>query len=75
MAPPAIPKDLIGYLSSPSTTSQYATDALEEWILHRRSKGDTLFEISVGLVELEEKVSQDMILGQIKRAGCEVLTM
>jgi hypothetical protein len=33
-----------------------ATDILEEWILHRRVKGDTLFEVSVGLAELEDKV-------------------
>jgi hypothetical protein len=33
-----------------------ATDILEEWILHRRVKGDTLFEVSVGLAELEDRV-------------------
>ena len=57
MAPHQIPKDLIAYLSAPSTTLDTASDALEEWILHRRSKGDTLFDVSLGLAELEEKVS------------------
>lgn len=56
MGPSALPKELVAYLSAPSTTSQYAVDALEEWILYRRSKGDTLFDVSVGLVELEQKV-------------------
>lgn len=62
MAPSALPKDLLAYLSATSTTVQYATDALEEWILYRRSKGDTLFDVSVGLVELEEKVSRALEL-------------
>ena len=50
-------RDLVAYLSSPSLKLEYATEALKEWILHRRSKGDTLFEVSIGLAELEEQVS------------------
>ena len=50
-------RDLVAYLSSPSLQLEYATEALKEWILHRRSKGDTLFEVSIGLAELEEQVS------------------
>ncbi|TYJ55245.1 hypothetical protein B9479_004075 [Cryptococcus floricola] len=50
-----IPPNLIALLASPQTPTSYATDALEEWILHRRAKGDTLFETSVGLVELEDR--------------------
>jgi hypothetical protein len=61
MAPPPVPKDLAAYLSAPSTTLDLASDALEEWILYRRTKGDTLFEISLGLAELEEKVSSKCV--------------
>ncbi|WVQ70764.1 hypothetical protein IAR50_000286 [Cryptococcus sp. DSM 104548] len=50
-----IPPNLIALLSSPQTPTSYATDALEEWILHRRTKGDDLFDTSVGLVELEDR--------------------
>jgi hypothetical protein len=57
MSPPSIPKELVAYLSFPSTSLDLASDALEEWILYRRSKGDTLFDVSLGLAELEEKVS------------------
>lgn len=56
MAPPTAPKELISYLSASSTTSAFACDALEEWILYRRSRGDTLFDVSVALIDLEEKV-------------------
>jgi hypothetical protein len=49
-------RDLVAYLSAPSLKIEYATEALKEWILHRRSKGDTLFEVSIGLAELEEQV-------------------
>jgi len=56
MAPSSIPPHLVQYLVSPQTTEARAVDALEEWILTRRAKGETLFEISVGLAELEDKV-------------------
>ena len=48
-------------LSSPSTPTQLAIDALEEFILYRRSKGDTLFQLSVTLAELEAKVGRQAI--------------
>nr|ODN95966.1 hypothetical protein L204_03657 [Cryptococcus depauperatus CBS 7855] len=51
-----IPPHLITLLSSAQTDINYATDGLEEWIIHRRSKGDTLFDVSVGLAELEDKI-------------------
>ena len=50
-----IPQHLLDHLRSPQTSFDSAVDALEEWILHRRSKGDTLFEVSVGLAELEDR--------------------
>lgn len=53
-----VPKDLLSLVASPSTSHDQIVDALEEWILYRRNKGDTLFEVSIGLVELEESVSQ-----------------
>jgi len=56
MSPANIPSHLPAYLSSPATQRDAAVDALEEWILHRRAKGDTLFEVSVGLAEIEDKV-------------------
>lgn len=65
MAPPTIPKELIAYLSAASTTADHACEAVEEWILSRRSRGDTLFEISVGLVELEGKVRLSLELRQM----------
>ena len=53
----SVPKELVALVSSPNTTQDQVVDALEEWILYRRNKGDTLFEVSIGLVELEEEVS------------------
>lgn len=47
----------MSYLSGPQTSTPEAIDALEEYILHRRTKGDTLFDVSVGLAELEDRVS------------------
>ncbi|WVW80538.1 hypothetical protein I302_102523 [Kwoniella bestiolae CBS 10118] len=55
MGPSSFPPHLLSHLSSAQTGTDSATDALEEWILHRRSKGDTLFDVSVGLAELEDK--------------------
>ncbi|WVQ63417.1 uncharacterized protein L199_001570 [Kwoniella botswanensis] len=55
MGPASFPPHLLSHLSSAQTGTDSATDALEEWILHRRSKGDTLFDVSVGLAELEDK--------------------
>ncbi|OCF36017.1 hypothetical protein I316_02512 [Kwoniella heveanensis BCC8398] len=55
MAPSNFPSHLLSHLSSAQTGTDSATDALEEWILHRRAKGDTLFDVSVGLAELEDR--------------------
>ena len=52
----AIPPYLIPSLVSPHSSCDQVTDALEEWISNRRTKGDTLFEVSVGLAELEDRV-------------------
>lgn len=57
MAPHSMFRDLVAYLSAPSVRIDYAIEALKEYILYRRSKGDTLFEVSIGLAELEEQVS------------------
>ncbi|WWD20796.1 hypothetical protein CI109_105273 [Kwoniella shandongensis] len=50
-----IPPHLLSLLASPQIGTDYATDVLEEWIAHRRTKGDTLFDVSVGLAELEDR--------------------
>ncbi|KAK8850617.1 hypothetical protein IAR55_004536 [Kwoniella newhampshirensis] len=50
-----IPPHLVTLLSSAQIGTDYATDVLEEWIAHRRTKGDTLFDVSVGLAELEDR--------------------
>ncbi|ORY31294.1 hypothetical protein BCR39DRAFT_527314 [Naematelia encephala] len=55
MAPSSIPSHLVPFLSSPQTPFDAVVDALEEWISVRRTKGDTLFEVSVGLAELEDR--------------------
>ncbi|WVR08687.1 hypothetical protein IAU60_005745 [Kwoniella sp. DSM 27419] len=55
MGPSSFPSHLLAVLSAAQTGTDFATDALEEWILHRRSKGDTLFDVSVGLAELEDR--------------------
>ncbi|WVF67778.1 hypothetical protein IAT40_002539 [Kwoniella sp. CBS 6097] len=55
MGPSSFPPHLLSHLSSGQTGTDSATDALEEWILHRRAKGDTLFDVSVGLAELEDR--------------------
>lgn len=51
------PQHLVALLSNPHTPADYAADALEEWIAHRRAKGDSLFHISLALAHLEDIVS------------------
>jgi len=53
-------RELVAYLSAPSVRTDYAIEALKEYILYRRSKGDSLFEVSIGLAELEEQVSSSL---------------
>ncbi|KJE03993.1 hypothetical protein I311_02124 [Cryptococcus gattii NT-10] len=48
------PQHLVALLSNPHTPADYAADALEEWIAHRRAKGDSLFHISLALAHLED---------------------
>jgi hypothetical protein len=57
----SIPSHLVPFLASPQTPFDAAVDALEEWILYRRTKGDTLFEMSIGLAELENNVSISLL--------------
>lgn len=52
----SVPPHLIQYIASPQTSQYHAAEALEEWIWQRRSKGDSLFEVSVGLLDLEDRV-------------------
>ena len=61
MAPNSMVRDLVTYLSAPSVRDDYAVEALKEYILYRRSKGDTLFEVSIDLAELEEQVSKSTL--------------
>lgn len=51
------PPHLVALLANPRTPASYATDAIEEWIAHRRAKGDSLFTISLALAHLEDIVS------------------
>ena len=62
----ALPPQLISSLASPQTSADQAADALEEWILYRRAKGDTLFEVSVGLAELEDRVGVVLLILRIR---------
>lgn len=61
MGPSTVPKELVSLITSPSTSYDQIVDAVEEWIISRRSKGETLFEVSVGLVELEDRVRTPLI--------------
>lgn len=47
---------LVPLLSDPTTPPDLAIDALEEYILSRRAKGDSLFQLSLALAELEASV-------------------
>jgi len=67
--PNQIFRDLVAYLSAPSVRTDYAIEALKEYILYRRSKGDSLFEVSIGLAELEEQVSSSFPSSTISKAG------
>ena len=53
-----VPPSLVSFFTSTQLSLDQASDALEEWISYRRSKGDTLFQVSVGLAELENRVRQ-----------------
>ncbi|ORX40941.1 hypothetical protein BD324DRAFT_647844 [Kockovaella imperatae] len=59
---------LVEFLRNPTTPFQAAVDALEEWILQRRSKGATLFEVSVGIAELEAKKTPPYVCRAFDRA-------
>lgn len=52
----SVPPHLIQYIGSAQISHWQAAEALEEWIWQRRNKGDTLFEVSVGLLDLEDRV-------------------
>lgn len=52
----SVSPDLVKFLCSGAISLDQAVDALDEYIQYRRSKGDTLFEVSVGLAELEANV-------------------
>lgn len=53
---PVLSRELVGLLSSPHTTLSQAADAIEEHIIHRRSKGDSLNDVSASLSLIEGKV-------------------
>lgn len=53
---PVVSRELAAVLSSPHTTQGQAADALEEHIIYRRSKGDTLHDVSASLSLMEGKV-------------------
>lgn len=57
----SVPPHLIQYIASPQTSQYHAAEALEEWIWQRRAKGDSLFEVSVGLLDLEDRVCRGLI--------------
>jgi hypothetical protein len=44
-------------LASAGNDLERAADFVEEYIMHRRAKGDSLYDVSNSLVELEVKVS------------------
>lgn len=52
-----IPKDLLLALASAGNDLDRAANVIEEHIMYRRGKGDTLYDVSNHLVELENKVS------------------
>jgi hypothetical protein len=50
---------LISYLQNPSTTQESAIDALVEYIMARRRKGWSIYEVTLGLIEIMQKVSRE----------------
>lgn len=54
---PGVPRELVAALSGPQTTLDQASDVIEEHILHRRAKGDSLYQVSRNLGDLEARVS------------------
>jgi hypothetical protein len=50
---------LISYLQNPSTTQESAIDALVEYIMARRRKGWSIYEVTLGLIEIMQKVSEE----------------
>ena len=53
MAP--IPKDVMSALAA-QTNLEQAVDILEEHVVHRRAKGDSLYEVSASLADLQTRV-------------------
>lgn len=53
---PALSRELIGVLTSPQTTLNQAADAIEEHVIYRRAKGDTLMGVSSSLHSMESRV-------------------
>jgi hypothetical protein len=59
---PALSRELIAVLTSPQTTLNQAADAIEEHVMYRRSKGDTLLGVSSSLHSMESRVSLTLSL-------------
>jgi hypothetical protein len=56
MGPRPIPRELLALIASAGNDLERAADFIEEYIIHRRNKGDSLYDVSNSLVELEAKV-------------------
>ena len=50
---------LVSFLQNPTTTQDSAVDALVEFIMARRRKGWSIYEVTLGLIEVMQKVSTD----------------
>ncbi|BEJ14602.1 hypothetical protein CspHIS471_0403690 [Cutaneotrichosporon sp. HIS471] len=52
---PALSRELLAVLTSPQTTLNQAADAIEEHIMYRRAKGDTLLGVASSLHSMESR--------------------
>lgn len=55
---PVLPRELLQALANAGNDIDRASDVIEEYIIHRRQKGDTLFDVSNSLLLLENRVSR-----------------
>lgn len=55
------PREIVAALITPGVTMDYAADIIEEHVLHRRAKGDSLIDVSNTMNQIEKRVRPNSV--------------
>lgn len=55
------PREIVAALITPGVTMDYAADIIEEHVLHRRAKGDSLIDVSNTMNQIEKRVRHERV--------------